>query len=261
MKVSRWVLIGCGFVALSATPALKADMPYLLPNSFDLGARDYVTVQGSFSEEFFLPGTAMKTDDYHVLGPDGAKRTLTPIYTRDLTIVEVPTASPGTYRVSTGLRTGRTAKAAWVDNDWRFLRGEESPPAGAKVFDVVSITMADTYVTRGKPNTAAVAPRKQGLEFIPQTHPSSIFVDEPAAFVLHFDGAPVARHVVSVFRGGMRYEERKVVADVTTDANGRFTIHVDRPGAYVAMTRYRPQPSANSTRGVSYTYSVVFEAQ
>jgi hypothetical protein len=251
--VAAAILIACAGTAL-------ADMPYLVPNAFDIGSRDYVTVQGSFSEEFFEPGTAMKADDYHVLGPDGVKRPLTPVYTRDLTIVEAPTTATGTYRISTGVRTGRTAKAAWVDNDWKFLGRNEAPPSGSNTYDVVSITLADTYVTRGKPDTAALAPRGKGLEFRALTHPSSIFVGEAATFELHYDGAPLAGHTISFYRGGMRYDDKKIVAEVKTDSKGRFTLSPDRPGVFVAMTRYRPHPAADSTQGVSYTYSVVFEA-
>jgi uncharacterized GH25 family protein len=237
-----------------------ADMPYLLPNVFDIGTRDYVTVQGSFSEEFFEPDTAMKADDYHVVSPEGMKHALSPIYTRDLTIVEAPTPSAGTYRISTGVRTGRTAKAIWLGNDWKFLGRNEAASAGTKVYDVVSITMADTYVSRGKTNVAALAPRKQGLEFVAVTHPSAIFVGESAVFELHFNAKPLSGRTIQVYRGGMRYDERKLSAEVVSDSKGRFEFKTDRPGVYVAMTRYRPQPAADATSGVSYTYSVVFEA-
>ena len=47
-----------------------AHSPYLLPNAFDATDRKLVTVQGSFTEEFFVPDVAMKSDDYHVIAPD-----------------------------------------------------------------------------------------------------------------------------------------------------------------------------------------------
>ena len=57
---------------LLAVGTAQAHSPYLLPNLFDLGKRDHVTVQGSFTEEFFSPDVAMKSDDYHVVTPAGA---------------------------------------------------------------------------------------------------------------------------------------------------------------------------------------------
>ncbi len=46
---------------LLAVGTAQAHSPYLLPNLFDLGKRDHVTVRGSFTEEFFSPDVAMKS--------------------------------------------------------------------------------------------------------------------------------------------------------------------------------------------------------
>ncbi|MET0498860.1 MAG: DUF4198 domain-containing protein [Steroidobacteraceae bacterium] len=238
----------------------QAHMPYLLPNAFDVGKRDYVTVQGSFTEVFFTPDAVMKSDDYHVVTPDGVKQALVPVYTRDLAVVETATKEAGTYRISTGRRTGRVAKAAWVNGDWKFLGREEAAPAGTKAYDVTSITTAEVYVTRGKPTDKAVAPRNAGLEFRALTHPNSVFVGSEAKFEVLFDGKPLANQVVSVYDDKARYSDKKIVAEVTTDGAGRFVIKPEKAGAYVAMTRYRPAPVADGQTGVSYTYSLVVEA-
>jgi uncharacterized GH25 family protein len=238
----------------------QAHSPYLLPNLFDVGKRDHVTVQASFTEEFFEPDVVMKSEDYHVIAPDGSKQPLTPVYAKDLAILEAPTAAEGTYRISTGRRTGRTAKAAWVDGDWKFLGREESPPAGSKGYDVTSITIADVYVTRGKPSDKALAPSNSGFEFRAISHPSSLFIGSEAKFVVLLDGKPLAKHPVSIYSGQQRYSDKKVFAEVTTDASGQFSVKPDKPGPYLALSRYRPTPKADSAQGVSYTYSLVFEA-
>src|SRR5262245_25395800 len=159
------VLAGAALFCLSASLALQAHSPYLLPNAFDLVDRKHVTVEASFTETFFVPDVAMKADDYHVIAPDGSKRVLTPLYTQDLAIVEAPTPAAGTYRISTGQRSGRTSKAIYRDGDYEFVEPDKSPPSGSRVYDVKSITTADVFVTRGKPNDAALAPRNKGLEF------------------------------------------------------------------------------------------------
>jgi hypothetical protein len=148
MKKPRVVRILSLSVALVAVGSAQAHSPYLLPNLFDLGKRDHVTVQGSFTEEFFSPDVVMKSDDYHVVTPAGAKVPLTPVYARDLAIVEADTTEAGTYRISTGKRGGRTSKAAWVDGAWKFLGPNEEAPNGTKTYDVTSITMAEVYVTK-----------------------------------------------------------------------------------------------------------------
>jgi uncharacterized GH25 family protein len=236
----------------------QAHMPYLLANQFDVG-RDHVTVQGSFTEVFFEPDAVMKSEDYHVINPDGSKQSLTPVYTRDLAIVEPETKQAGTYRVSTGQRSGRVAKAAWVNGDWKFLGREEAAPAGSKAYNVKSITTAEVYVTRGKPTDQALAAKNEGLEFRALTHPSSAFVKSEMKFEVLFAGKPLAKQLISVYANDARYADKKIFAEVTTDAAGRFAIAPDKPGVFIAMTRYRPAPAAASNEGVSYTYSVVFE--
>jgi uncharacterized GH25 family protein len=245
---------------LAFVGSAEAHSPYLLPNLFDLDKRDHVTVVGSFTEEFFAPDVVMKSDEYHVVGPDGARRALAPVYTRDLAIIEPETKEEGTYRVSTGRRTGRTAKAAWVQGDWKFLAPSEAAPAGSRVYDVTSITTAETYVTRGKPSQTALTPRNSGLEFRAITHPNAVFAGSAATFQVLFEGKPVANHVVSVNAGDSRYSNQKAPVEMKTDASGQFSIKPDRAGVFVAMTRFRPTPAADGKDGVSYTYSLVFEA-
>jgi uncharacterized GH25 family protein len=79
-------------------------------------------------------------------------------------------------------------------------------------------------------------------------------------FAVLFDGKPLAGQAISVYRDQARYADKKVMAEVKTDAAGRFSFTPETHGVYLAMTRYRPTPAADSSNGVSYTYSVVFEA-
>ena len=103
--------------------AAHAHSPYLLPNAFDLSERDHVSVQASFTEEFFVPDVVMKGDHWNVIGPDGNSLPLTPVYTRDVTVLDVDTPRPGTYRISSGRREGRVARAViGQDGEWKFLR-------------------------------------------------------------------------------------------------------------------------------------------
>lgn len=253
---ARALLLGAVFCFGSA----QAHSPFLLPNFFDIGKRDHVTALGSFTEEFFEPDVAMKSDDYHVVTPSGGKVALTPVYTRDLAIVEAETKAQGTYRLSTGKRGGRTAKAAWVEGDWKFLGPKDTAPAGSTTCNVTSITMAEVYVTRGKPSDQALSPRNAGLEYRALSHPNSIFVGQEMKFEVLFDGKPLVGHSVSVYAGQARYSDTKAVAEVKTDKEGRFAFKPERAGVYIAMSRYRPAPPTDSSQGVSYTYSVVLEA-
>src|SRR5262245_48748578 len=118
-------------LVVAASSTALAHSPYLLPNAFALSTRDHVSVQASFTEDFFVPDVVMKSDHWSVKGPDGRVLALTPVYTRDLAVLDVDTPLPGTYRISSGVRDGRVAKALIKGDEWKFLREGEAVPAGA----------------------------------------------------------------------------------------------------------------------------------
>ncbi|MFZ0269058.1 DUF4198 domain-containing protein [Caulobacter sp.] len=252
--------VGVAFAGALADAA-QAHSPYLLPSTFDVTDRKLVTVQGSFTESFFSPEVAMKSDAWAVVGPDGARSPLTATNLRELALVEVTTDKPGTYRITTGQRTGRTAKAVLVKGEWAFLEDPSKAPAGTTPVDMQSLTMADVYVTRGAPNTTALAPVGKGLEFVAVTHPSSIFTGQDAKFVVLFDGKPVKGQAVTLNAGDDRYADTKTPPiTLTSDDQGRFTVKVVRSGVYQIQARHRVAPTAADPVGHSYTYALTFES-
>ena len=251
-------LLGGALLLGLAGSAAQAHSPYLLPTVFDASDRKIVTVQGAFTESFFTPEMAMKSDAYAVIGPDGVRVALTPVYTRELALVEAVTEKPGTYRITTGLRGGRTAKAALVKGEWRFFEGEKAP---ADAIDMQSLTMADVYVTRGAPSDAALAPIGKGLEFHAITHPSKIVTGQDAVFEALFDGKPLAGQEITFQGADDRYAETKAAPKtVKSDAKGRFALKVARSGIYQVQTRYRVAPPAPGQPGQSFTYALTFES-
>jgi len=260
-SIRATLVAGATLAGLLLGGAAQAHSPYMLPSAFDVSDRKVVTVQGSFTEAFFSPEVVMKSDAYAVIGPDGKRTPLTPTYLRELALVEAPIEAAGTYRITTGPRVGRTAKAALVKGEWVFLESPADAPAGAKVVDMTSLTTADVYVTKGKPSAAAVVPVGKGLEFVAITHPSSIFTGENAVFEVLFDGKPVAAQEVTLNAGDDRYADVKTPPKtLKSDATGRFTVKVERSGVYQIQARYRVAPTADGQAGQSHTYSLTFES-
>jgi len=248
-------------LTLALTGAAHAHSPYLLPSAFDVTDRKLVTVQGAFTESFFSPEVVMKSDAWAVIGPDGVRRSLTATNLRELALVEVSTEQPGTYRITSGQRTGRTAKAVLVRGVWEFIEDPTKAPAGTTPVDMQSLTLADVYVTRGAPSTAALAPVGKGLEFVAVTHPSSVFTGQDAQFEVLFDGKPVKGQTVTLHAGDDRYAETKTpLVDVVSDDQGRFSVKVERSGVYQMQARYRVAPTAADPVGRSYTYALTFES-
>lgn len=245
--------------AMLVTTTAAAHEPYLMPNLFDISGRDHVTLQASFTEDLFRPDVVMKSDDWQVIGPDGAKAALTPTYLRDLAVMEAQTPADGTYRLSSGVRAGRIAKAAQVKGAWVFLEDGKPAPDGATAVEMQSITVAEAYVSRGKPSDGALKPRGTGLEIRAVTHPSSIIVGQEAVFELLADGKPLADQQIALTAADKAYGAPALPAAVT-GPDGLFTFKAPRPGVYHAMTRHRIGPAAPGQPHRSLTYALTFEA-
>lgn len=253
----RGLLLGLTMAAGAVGGVAQAHSPYLLPNQFDASNRDHVTVQASFTERLFTPDVVMKADDWHVVGPDGAKVALTPSYFRDLTVLEAATAKDGTYRITSGVRAGRTSRVIQRDGEWVFLEPGKPVPEGVTPAEMQSITVAETYVSRGAPDKAALAPIGKGVEFHALTHPNDVFVGEEAKFEVLLDGKPLPGQEIQIAAAGDDMDGK--LTTVKADAAGRFAVKVAKPGAYLAMTRHRVAPEGGQP-GRSLTYSLTFEA-
>ena len=241
-----------------AAPTAQAHSPYLLPSVFDASDRKLVTVEGAFTESFFTPEVVMKSEAYAVIGPDGARTALSPTYLRQLAVFEVTTEAPGTYRITTGQRAGRVAKAALVDGEWKFFEGDKAP---ANAIDMQSLTTAEVYVTRGAPNDAALAPIGKGLEFRPITHPSKIVTGQEAVFEILFDGKPLPGVAATLSAADDRYADVKAAPKTfKSDAKGRLAVKVERSGVYQIQARHRVASAGAGQPGQSHTHALTFES-
>jgi uncharacterized GH25 family protein len=263
MRTLRNAALTSFIMALTAGNAL-AHVPYVRPNVMDATARDHVTVEASFTEDVFAAEIVMRSDAWHVVGPNGDTAITAVTYLRDLAVFEAATPVDGTYRISSGPRSGRMGqmyKAA--DGDWRMVGEEDGPaPAGAEIVPVQSITTADAYVTRGAPTPQALTPSGHGLEVVPLIQPADILAGEDLPLQLLFDGKPLAKTPIVVYREAGLYDGRKIETELTSDADGKVAIRVRDPGAYMTLVRYRTEaPAGSDIRFRSYSHSLTFAAQ
>ena len=250
--------------------ALTAHTSYILPNVFSTSKGERMTASSSFTEEFFVPDFKVDSDDFHLILPSGEKADYGNIAIFDqLTVLESALNEDGTYRFSTGDRLGRKFKMKFVDGAWDYMArgmGENAKsdfiPEGAKVADFQSQTVAVAYVTKGAPTGAALKQKGSGLEILPVTHPSEVYVGEPFEFVLTFNGKPMKGHEISVFRQGGKYEEPHYKLNVMSKKKGKISVVFEKPGVYIAMTRHQDKaPEGSETPYRSYTISLTFEVQ
>jgi uncharacterized GH25 family protein len=265
-RLTAAMLVGV-MMALNGGVAL-AHSPYLRPNVFDATKRDHVTVEAAFTEDVFAAEVVMRSDAWAVVGPQGTTPITQVTYLRDLAVFEAATPIDGLYRLTSGQRQGRNGRMyKSASGDWKMVGEEdEAPPPGAEIVEVQSLTTADAYVVRGAPGDVASAPALtasgQGLELTPLVIPTDIVAGETAAFLLTFDGRPLADQPVTVFREAGRYDGRKIETETRTDAAGRLTLTLSGPGAYMTLARHRTEaPAGAPTPFRSYSHTLTFAAQ
>ncbi|MEM9159030.1 MAG: DUF4198 domain-containing protein [Verrucomicrobiota bacterium] len=263
-KVTAALIVAC----LIGGASLLAHSPFVLPNVFSTSKGTKVTVVSSFTEEFFVPDYKMESEDFHFVLPDGTRSEYGNMAIFDqLTILENSLETEGTYRFSTGNRLGRKFKMKKVDGDWDYLRRERKEDGsyvynadGAETADFQTQTVAVAYVTKGVPTQTVLQQSGVGLEIVPLTHPSEVFVDDGFDFQLTFNGEAVKKQEMKVYRQGGSYEEPKYELIVETNKKGMASIEFEEPGVYVVMTRYRDvAPEGAETPYRSYTTTLSFE--
>lgn len=254
--MKRYVLAAALFAAV-ATPA-SAYTSYLKPQEFWV-TEPTVEVEGSYATQFFTPSIALG-DSLTVLNPEGQRVAADRIaVTGGSTELQAELARGGTYRVTTGEVTGQVANLVGENGQWRVLGAGETPAEGTETTTLQTVTVADTYITRGAANRTSVDQNIGRLAIRPVTHPNQVLAAQGFQVQLLFDGAPMANSAVVIYAAGDA--ETKLDRYVVTDAAGNATFTFDAPGQYLIAARHRADMPAGSPAAVgSYTTTLTFEA-
>ena len=254
------ILLGCIF--LSA--ACFGYTPYCKRLSFEPSRGGVVTLDASFAEKFFVPEVAFANSIYLVSQPDGT--TTTPDFMSQLktrVVVEHRLQQDGTYRFSTGKRLGRVFKMYELDGKRHSMENpQESIPKGAKLLSFFqSLTLAETYASKGAPDDVVFSAYNTGLEFVPVTHPNDLFVNEPFEFTSLFDGMPVDGLKVEVFLAKDQFTDEKPTFELMSNTQGELSFTPEIAGTYLLLARHRTDaPAASIAPQISNTYTLVIEA-
>lgn len=251
-------LLAAVFLAAAAAPA-AAYTSYLKPEQFWVTDAS-VEVEGSFATQFFTPSIALG-DSLTVLNPAGERVSADRIAVTPggSTELEADLARGGTYRISTGEVAGQVAQLVADNGQWRVLGANETPPEGAETTTLQTITVADTYVTRGTASRTVVDQPIGRLAIRPVTHPNQVLANQGLTIQLLFDNQPMANSAVVIYAAGD--PETKLDRYVVTDAQGNATFTFDGPGQYIIAARHRADMPAGSPAAVgSYTTTLTFEA-
>lgn len=241
-----------------------AHTPYLSPATFEPVFGDVVTLDASFAERFFIPEVAFEDGNFHVISPDGhSEKPNTELFLKTRTVIEHELKQEGTYRFSTGKRLGAIFVVYEEDGERKTARNAEFKlPAGAKVLEKYqSITIAETYVSKGAPDDKATTARGAGLEISAQTHPNDIFAGDNHALQVLFEGKPLADASIDIYRGADQFSVDKADSNLTSNKKGVFTFNPEQEGVYLLRVRHRaPAPKSPEVDSYSHTYTLVLEA-
>lgn len=253
---------------LTATLALplaaQAHTAWLLPSATVLPVKAWVTVDAGISSDAFIANhNPLRLDNLVITAPDGSTAAPENALTGKFrSTFDVNLALPGTYRL-TVLNSGLNASYE-LNGERKRWRGKaenlakEIPAEATKLEVGETLQRVETFVTDGAKNLDALKPTGKGLELLPVTHPTDLFVGETATFKLLLDGAPAAAQKLSVVRGGMRYRNQQNEIETSTDATGSFSITWTETGPYLLSTsatddKVSAKPATQ--RRLSYTAS------
>jgi hypothetical protein len=251
-------VLAAALFAAAATPA-AAYTSYLMPEDFWVTDAS-VEIEGSYATQFFTPSIALG-NTLTVLNPEGQRVTADRIAVTagGTTELEADLARGGTYRISTGEVVGQVANLVGENGQWRVLGATETPPVDAETTTLQTISVADTYVTRGTANRTVVDQPVGRLAIRPVTHPNQVLANQGFQIQLLFDGQPMANSAVVIYAAGDA--ETKLDRYVVTDAAGNATFTFDAPGEYIIAARHRADLPPGSPAAVgSYTTTLTFEA-
>jgi uncharacterized GH25 family protein len=256
-SLMKKLLLASAFLAVFAGSA-SAYTAYLMPDEF-LPDDRVVLLHASYATTFFTPMRAVGAN-IAAIEPDGGEGFFSQMeVTSDSTRMAATLYEQGTYRFTTGEQLGRVANMVGVEGNWRELGATETPPEGAEVRTMQTVTVADVFVTLGAPTRTTVDRAIGRLALRPVTHPNQIVAGQGFQVNVTFDGAPFANAALVVYKAGE--PENDLDRYATTDAAGNAMVALDGPGQYILVVRHRADAPAGAQAQVqSFTTSLVFEA-
>lgn len=251
---------------LSVPMAAHAHRTWLLPSAAtfdDTGA--LVTLDASSAEDAFDLGMAQPLDTLVVIGPDGKPVQPDNIYGgKQRSSAEITLKQEGTYRASV-VRENVFASYK-LNGEIKRWRGDKQDlataiPPGAQEVQVTRMqARQETFMTAGKPgDTVLKLTSGIGIELVPLTSPTGLFVGDTSRFRVLLDGKPLSNFLFGIVPGGTRYRGVLNEINVQTDANGEFSVKWPAAGVYLLGINWPARVAGAPPASRRLSYSATFE--
>lgn len=263
--MKRIALVGMSLAALLPA-AGHAHKAWLLPSATVSTVDQWVTVDAAVSNDlFYFNHVPLRIDGLVITAPDASTVQPQNLATgKYRTTFDVHLQQNGTYKLA-NVNQGLFASYE-QDGKPKRWRGKAEKfaaevPADAKNLRVSeSSGRVETFVTAGKPTTAAFKPANVGIELVPITHPNDLYAGEEARFGFVVDGKPAAGLEVEIVSGGTRYRDQQNELKLKTDAKGELHVTWPQPGMYwLETTLSDNKTSVQQAKERRLTYVATFE--
>ena len=251
-------LFAFALLALAHGLPAFAHAGFLMPVADDTGESGEIILMASFSDRFPVEAIALKSDDWTIVTPEGARMAFDRFAeTANRTLLQVALPAPGTYRLSTGERLGRKGEAARLDGELVRLGadgvGKDALPDGTPVLTAQTATLSDIYIARGEPGAMPQAALGR-LEIHPASNPAALKPGDALSARILFDGAPLAGAPVTVFTPSNSKTEGAEDSTLVTGEDGTIALPLTEPGPHLLMIRHLADaPDGAETDVRSYT--------
>ena len=248
----------------------QAHKPWLAPSKTTLSVGQWVTVDAAASTQPFVKDhVGMPLDNLVITAPDGSTVPAeNPVKGKLRSTFDLQLQQAGTYKIAI---VNNNMSASWEEDGkpkrWpaRFAQFTEEGfakevPKKAKNLKVtqMSSTLA-TYVTAGAPNDGALKPTGKGLELVPVTAFTDLYVGEEATFKLLLDGKPASGIDVEVIADGARYRDSMGEVIVKSDAQGLLKLNFTQPGLHFLSAVVEDKKADKPATERRTSYAGIFE--
>ena len=240
------------FVSLAI--AAQAHVPFLKPNQFDV-QHDRLQIESSFTEFPFQADFAMDAPNFVLVKPDGTEQALTPTAkTRAAVYLEPQLQTPGSYRISTGVRKGPNYQAIETAQSKLYFADDMKRVAG-KPTTMQYYNRADAYIFKGD-TSYSPRPFKQGAEIIPLSSPHRLHRGDKLSMQVLKDGLAAANARIIVVADGEHFKmprtgdlydvENIRSSNIVADAQGRFEFSPQTAGLNYLFVTLHDKTSAGT---------------
>lgn len=257
-----WLMLSPLLIALLSTSA-HAHGIWLLPSSTVLSAPQFVTFDAAVSNDIFhFNHRPLPVDQLKIVAPDRSLVTPENVAKGELrTTFDANLKQTGTYKLQI-VRSGLRARWKEGSEAKRFMGDAEKLrqqlPAHATDVEVnESASRIETYVTVGTPSEPPLD--QKGLEMRSETHPNDLVAGEQITLQFLVDGKPAAGVQIEVVRGESRYRNDPEPLKLTSGADGRVRLALERAGMYwldADITDNKVSDKLAKERGLAYTVTL-----